>query len=261
LIFFGGGSGLPPFFSELKMRFVESKAIFLASTALDTSGVVEFLESIGAPDWGTDAPSDGEMLAELAGRLCYLSFDPELNPNLTMVRTGNASYLANLIAQEHHSVLEHAGATYALLGISRVFCDELKRHRHLSWSETSLRFVRLSSLAAYWPTAFAEHPEAERAAAIMRHVYETCERAQREFAELFDLDRQDFATKKRLTSAMRRSAPMGLTTNLIATGNLRTWREIIGKRCTEHAEEEIAKVIGAVRDDLRKRFPNAMGDL
>jgi len=240
------------------MRFMQPKVILLASTALHTPGVVEFLESVGAPEWATDAPSDAEALTELAGRTCYRSWAPGLNANVTKVREGNADYINNLLRQQHWSVLEHAQATFAFLNVSRVFTHELVRHRHLSFSQESLRYVRLTDLSAYLPEPFAENDIARQ---IMIAVFETCEEAQRKLAKAFDLDQQDFATKKQVTSAMRRYAPIGLTTSIIATGNLRTWREVIEKRCTDAAEEEIASVIGAVRDDLRARFPNAMGDL
>jgi thymidylate synthase (FAD) len=240
------------------MRFVTPEVVRLAATKLDTDGLYRFLECVGAPDWTTDAPSDGEELIEIAGRTCYLSFDPELNRNLTEVRKGNQAYLANLIKQQHLSVLEHTTSTYALLGVTRVLADELKRHRHLSWSETSLRFVRLTELGAYLPKPFTEN---ERAREVMVRVFETCEQAQRELAELFDLDNQDFTRKKEITSAMRRAAPSGLVTSLIVTGNLRTWREIIMKRATPHAEEEIRGVVAAIAADLKALYPHAMGDL
>jgi thymidylate synthase (FAD) len=240
------------------MRFVEAKAIFLASTALHTPGVVEFLESIGAPQWATDARSDGEALIELAGRGCYNSWEVGLNPNLTGRRDGNRPYVGNLIAQKHWSVFEHVSVTFGLLGISRVATHELVRHWSARFSQQSLRFVRLTDLGCYLPEAFAGNARAQE---IMVGFFEHAERAQHQLAELFNLDHQDFATKKAITSAMRRCAPIGLTTNLIMTANLRSWRHIIEQRTSDAAEEEIRKVIGAVRDDLRARFPNAMGDL
>jgi thymidylate synthase (FAD) len=242
------------------MRFIEAKVILLASTALDTSGVVEFLESIGAPNWATDAPSDGEALIELAGRGCYNSFEVGLNPNLTGRRDGNRPYVSNLIAQKHWSVLEHVSVTFGFLGISRVATHELVRHWSARFSQQSLRFVRLTDLGCYLPEAFAGNPEAQ---AIMVDVFERCEQAQLRLAELFNLDNPErtFAEKKAITSAMRRCAPIGLTTNLIMTANLRSWRHIIEQRTSDAAEEEIRKVIGAVRDELRERFPNAIGNL
>ena len=199
------------------MRFIEPKVIRLAATALDRDGVATFLETVSAPDWHTDAPSDGEALIELAGRACYRSWAPGLNANVTRTRQGNAMYLANLIEQQHWSVLEHTSITYGFMNVSRVFTHELVRHRHLSFSQELLRFVRLDQLNAYLPAPFAEN---ERARAIMVDIFEHCERTQRQLAELFDLDREDFATKKRITSGMRRCAPIGLTTTIIATGNL-----------------------------------------
>lgn len=265
------------------MHLVEPQVIRLAQTRLNPAGVLELLRCAGAPDWQTDAISDGEELIELAGRLCYRSFAPGLNPNVTKVREGNAAYLANLLKQRHYSVLEHVSVTYAFLNVSRVFTHELVRHRLASFSQESLRYVRLDELGAYYPEAFAEEtireivealksPDASaeqteadvdrllgESEAIFRSFFRTAEQAQTHLAELFKLDDlTDFDLKKRVTSAMRRCAPIGLTTAIIMTTNLREWRHIIELRTSEHAEEEIRGVIGVVADDLRKLYPAAM---
>ena len=265
------------------MRYVEPKIIRLAQSQLNLAGINALMSAIGAPTWETDAVSDGETLIEIAGRLCYRSFAPGLNPNVTKVRDGNAAYIANLLKQKHYSVLEHVHVTYAFLNVSRVFTHELVRHRLSNFSQESLRYVRLDELGAYWPDAFAEEtireivgklssPDATPAQVeddviVMldqsRHIFEeffaSSERAQRQFAELFCLDDlSDFDLKKRLTSAMRRCAPIGLTTAIIMTTNLRNWRHVIELRASEHAEEEIRKVIGMVADDMRDLYPNVM---
>lgn len=67
----------------------------------------------------------GDTLGEMAGRLCYESWD---RPNPATAT--NAGYLANIIKQQHFSVLEHASATIYLEGVSRTLTHELIRHRH-----------------------------------------------------------------------------------------------------------------------------------
>ena len=273
------------------MRFVEPRVIRLAQTELCWGNVREdFLPAVGVPEFSRqldaasdDGAADGELLIELAGRLCYRSFAPGLNPNVTKVREGNAGYLANLLKQRHYSVLEHVNVTYAFLNVSRVFTHELVRHRLASFSQESLRYVRLTDLGAYWPEAFGEevvrqivnalkHSDAswdeaetdveqmlEQSRDLFRGFFEHAEHVQSALAELFQLDDlTDFDLKKRITSAMRRCAPIGLTTAVIMTANLREWRHVVELRTSEHAEEEIRKVIGLVASDLRELYPSAM---
>src|SRR5437660_12883512 len=71
--------------------------------------------------WKGDA-SDGERLAEFAGRICYMS---QHNP----VGRTTAEYLENIKKQGHGSVLEHAVYVLLLEGISRSCSHELVRHR------------------------------------------------------------------------------------------------------------------------------------
>ena len=163
------------------MKFIEPRVIRLAHTTLDPDGVPDFLQAVGAAGWESDAGSEGEQLIELCGRLCYRSWAPGLNANVTKVREGNAAYIANLIAQRHWSVLEHCTVTYAFVGVSRVLTHELCRHRHLSFSQESLRFVRLDELGAYMPMAFhandrAAEPEPDD---VLAEVAEELTRASR----------------------------------------------------------------------------------
>lgn len=72
-------------------------------------------------NWMGDS-SDGERLAEFAGRLCYMS---QRNPAGRNTR----DYLENIKRQGHGSVLEHASYSLLLEGVSRSLTHELVRHR------------------------------------------------------------------------------------------------------------------------------------
>ena len=79
---------------------------------------------------------NGQNLIEFAGRLCYESF------NLPSEKTKtNSGYVQNVIGLGHESVLEHASVTFYIEGVSRSLSHELIRHRHLSFSELSQRYV------------------------------------------------------------------------------------------------------------------------
>lgn len=284
--------------------FITPRIFMLARTQIEHAELSAFLDAVGAPEWETDAASDEETLAEVAGRLCYKSFKPGLNPNVTKVREGNLNYIGNIIGQQHGSVLEHPSVSFAFLGVSRVFTHELVRHRAgMAYSQESLRFVRLDALTAYYPqVGFGEGtigalwdgmPEEVRIACLIKlcgkasrdthlanrglktdrelfvalatehlrarfqWVFEEAEKNQREISEALGLDHIDgnFGPKKKVTSAMRRMAPDGLGTAIIATSNHRAMRDIISRRTHRSAEEEVRLVYSMVWHRLHGLFP------
>ncbi|MDY0031960.1 MAG: FAD-dependent thymidylate synthase, partial [FCB group bacterium] len=139
------------------MELVEPRVFLVGETRLVEEGLRAYLEHAGAPAWSTDAPSDAEHLCEVYGRLCYRSFEPGLNPNVTRVRKGNDTYLGHILEVGHGSVLEHAVLNFVFADVSRVFTHELVRHRAgTAISQESLRYVRLGRLSAYVPTQIRE---------------------------------------------------------------------------------------------------------
>src|SRR5687768_6412426 len=63
-------------------------------------------------NWESDSEVAGEVVAEFAGRLCYLSFGEDAGMEgghkTIQGRTSNESYLGNILQVKHGSVLEHA---------------------------------------------------------------------------------------------------------------------------------------------------------
>lgn len=76
-----------------------------------------------------------EDIIERACRTCYLSFHRYDPPKST------SELITKVIKKKHHSVLEHASATFRIKGGSRVFTHELVRHRFISPSQESQRYV------------------------------------------------------------------------------------------------------------------------
>jgi thymidylate synthase (FAD) len=250
------------------MNVIDAPSVYLvARTALVEEGLRAYLADIGAPEWGPDpAVSDGENLIEMAGRMCYRSWQPydeskpeATNPNVSRVRRGNRPYLENVLRSGHGSVLEHVSLTFICRGVSRVFTHELVRHRAgMAYSQESLRYVRLDDLSLWLPEVVRGNPEAM---ARFREVGEFLEGVQAELGRLFDITNvQDFATRKHLTSMFRRLAPIGLGTTIMVTGNLRAWRHIIQVRTAEAAEEEIRLVVDQIARICAREYPNAFQD-
>lgn len=200
---------------------------------------------------------DAEILVEFMARGCYRSFAPGLNANVTKVREDSAEYIANVLRSAHGSVLEHAQFSFMFKDVSRVFTHELVRHRAgVAISQESLRYVRLTDLGFRIPDVL--QPMAPRILSIV----ETLEEFQRDAAEEFGLDETGtpFAYKKEVTSALRRLAPIGLSTNIGWSANVRTLRFVIQKRTEAAAEEEIRYVFGEVCKMMMEACPMLFGD-
>ncbi len=224
-----------------------------------------YLEDVGGESWlerrvqeARDSPlNDGELLVEFGGRVCYRSWEPGLNPNVTRVRTDQREYFANVLRCGHGSVLEHANWSFALRNVSRVFTHELVRHRAGSaFSQESLRYVRLTDIGFRVPPAL--EPIRDQVVSIVEQL----EDFQVSAAETLDLDGEGmpFHIKKEITSALRRLAPIGLSTDIIWTANARTLRHVIEMRTAEGAEEELRLVFDRIARIMQAEAPGLFQD-
>lgn len=241
------------------MQRVEPKVFLVGETRIVRDGLQAYLEEIGAPEWKTDAPSDCEELIEVYGRMCYRSWRPGMNPNVTRVREGNDTYLDNITKVRHGSVTEHSVTNWIFHNVSRVFTHELVRHRvGTAMSQESLRFVRLTDLSMWIPPGFEDDPEVQK---LVERAVEANEADQLGLAEMFGIDEmKSFSQKKKLTSAFRRLAPIGLATAIGWSANIRTLRHVIEMRTSRHAEVEIRLVFDEVAKIAKERWPNAFAD-
>src|SRR3990167_2537680 len=241
------------------MHKVEPMVFLIGETRMVEEGFQAYLNHIGAEQWHSDAPTEAEKIVEVYGRLCYRSWEPGMNPNVTKVRKENREYLANIIKVKHGSVIEHSYLNFIFADVSRVFTHELVRHRAgVAISQESLRFVRLEDLGQWAPTIIRESPEAME---IMGRAFEHLEGLQYKLAELFHIDEmRDFGVKKVLTSAFRRIAPIGLATAIGWSGNIRALRHVLEMRTDPAAEEEIRIVFGQVGRLMQERYPNLFRD-
>jgi thymidylate synthase (FAD) len=239
-------------------------SVFLvARPSVDLDGMRAYLETVGGTSWldrtagDGDALNGGELIAEFAGRICYRSWEPGLNRNVTKVRTDRQAYFANVLQSFHGSVLEHASYSFAFRQVSRVFTHELVRHRAGSaFSQESLRYVRLTDIGFRVPPAL--EPVRDQVISLV----ETLEEFQVSAAEALGLDEEGvpFSVKKEITSALRRLAPIGLSTDILWTANVRTLRHVIEMRTAPGAEEELRLVFDQVARTMLAEAPHLFQD-
>ena len=238
------------------MQQTTPKVFMVAETRLIDEGMDSFLAEIGHPDWeSNDGITEPEQLIEAMGRGCYRSWKVGDNANVTKVRESSREYLQNIQKQQHGAVCEHASVSFMFVNVSRVFTHELVRHRAgVAISQESLRYVRLTDLEYWLPKVLRDKDGfAEEAAEVVQFL----EYKQKLWAQLFELDKEGtpFGMKKLVTSALRRFAPIGLSTRIGWTANFRALPNIIDLRTSPHAEEEIRVVFGEVARQLQQRHP------
>ena len=215
----------------------------------------QFLEPAHlAVTWRGDA-TDGEKLAEYAGRICYMS---QHNP----VNRTTAEYLENIKKQGHGSVLEHAVYVLLIEGISRSCSHELVRHRAgFGYSQLSQRYVDESEANFVMP------PAIQGDAALEKEWEKQAEAAQAAYVAAVEglIKRYEWVADKIHRRKMAREAarsvlPNATETKIVVSGNARAWRTMLELRCGEGAEQEIRRMAVACLRVLQKEAAALFSD-
>jgi len=216
--------------------------------------------------------TDADLLVACAAKQCYMSFQPDLNPNVTKVRSDMADYLDNVMAQGHGSVLEHVYFTFAIDNVTRVFTGEMNRHRAgVAISERSMRYIRFNEEMNWWmPLCFREDPADDEDLArrksmsrtVFHNAFNQMQQNYKRLCEIWTMDESNhnFHYKKTMTSAFRRIVGMGVCTGGVWTLNVRALRHMLTMRCSPAAEEEIQLVAHMILSIMKIQEPILFGD-
>ena len=254
------------------MKTVDRQVRLIASTGLISSGLVPW-DNQDTPehDWYKSREfryhvpgASSQDLIEFAGRACYQSFDRP-NPATAAQR----DYLKNIIEQRHFSVFEHSSATFYLTGVSRSFTHELIRHRHLSYSQLSQRFVDSSEPEIVVPQILlpimqeeAGDPNGATGSFITERLEEVCEAVASAYEHITLVlgDIEDGPKRKQIREAARAVLPNMTATKIVVTGNMRAWRHFILMRATAPADREIRETAIEIYDQLSSAYPDIFQD-
>ncbi len=206
----------------------------------------------------TDARFASEILTEIAGRTCYMSFGKG--------RKNNQEYLDNILVSKHGSVLEHAVWNLLITGVSRSLTHELVRHRAgFGYSQLSQRYVDESEARYVVPPLYQESPELlakwQQTIECVRKAYvelaeATTQYVQQKHPEMPPRDRRKWARQ-----AARSILPNACETKIFVTGNSRAWRHFLELRGANHADTEIRLLAVEVCRVLKQESPNIFRDV
>lgn len=212
----------------------------------------EFAERSDLADLDT---SDLDLLGEMAGRSCYKSWTL---PNPATAE--NEGYLGNILDHKHYSVLEHGSVTFYVEDVSRALLLELERHRHVSFSVESQRYVNTRKHHPHpvIPPAYQRIPELKAIGENLDKHYQVC---LDHYDVAYNAGRDAGLSIKESREAARSFLLESTPVDLFVTGNLRAWRDVLGKRWSEQADAEIMEFAGEALRELKVVAPNSFQDI
>ena len=235
--------------------FATPKVTLIAHTAIVPDAIEQRMEI-------QEGSTDAETLTVYAGRSCYESWS---RPN-EKTREDKDYLQRTLFEQGHFSILEHASATFYLTGVSRALLAEITRHRHLSFSVLSQRFVDESEANIVVPPALRNakginepHYDEELGGKVIGatdNLKVMANLAIATYAGLVEeLQEVEGLSRKQAREAARAVLPNMVETRIVVTGNMRAWHEVIERRTAPDADAEFQQVAGLIRDELKKLAP------
>jgi len=180
---------------------------------------------------------DPVMAAEEAASMCYKS-EPSLDGRI----------IAQCYKNGHHSVLEHVCVSFKIENVSRALLAQLTRHRLISPSVESQRYVSYKSGFQF----------------VTPPTISGNEQAKQIFESAMTRDLMDY-TKLCLLGIPQEDAryvlPNAICTNLIGTFNLREFIHLCHERLCTRAQWEIRKLVRQMVHEFNMATDNAFEDM
>lgn len=233
------------------------KVFLIGRQVVNKEGLDEFISDEGL-QFATDTNVPAEVLAETAGRVCYMSFGKG--------RKTNKEYLENILSSHHGSVLEHTVWSFLITGVSRSLTHELVRHRAgFGFSQLSQRYVDESDARYVIPEIYQGNE------ALRQKWLKSIEAAHKAYCELAE-DTLKYVSeryknleptdRRKLARQSARSVlPNATETKIFVTANARAWRHFVEMRGSSHADVEIRQLAIEIAKILKRESPNIFQDV
>ena len=227
--------------------FFTPKAYLIARPSLNAEGVAMFLKDHNYEWQIQDTPSDGDLLPEFCGRMCYCSFGKKQG------RKTNHEYMKNIIEMGHGSVIEHANYTILFAHVSRGFTHEMVRHRAgFAYSQESTHYID------YTPETFKGYIPKDLDNGIWEMNENVMKIAVEGYKHTYNALTKKGMKKKEACAIARQLLPTGTEAKLAVTGNVRAWRHFMETRGNKHNVPEIRDAAICVFDILINECPNLL---
>ena len=152
------------------------------------------------------------------------------------------SLIKRVIGSGHYSTIEHIQLTFAIQNVSRACTHQLVRHRHMSFSQKSQRYVKEKGEFDYiMPSSIEKNPE-------LAKKFE-------EFIQNTSNLYQEFIEAGILAEDARSILPNAAASSLVASLNLRELIHLSNLRLCTRAQAEIRSLVKAMVDEVIKKEP------
>jgi thymidylate synthase (FAD) len=203
--------------------------------------------------------SDDQAITEMAARTCYQSWNEGRE---------HREHVRHLASVKHYSVFEHNIFTFALAGISRSLTHELVRHRHMSFSQLSQRYVDHSdpqyNMGFVVPPDLLQSWKEDKIIDLRRFEIDFATNMNIQMI-LYTSQLNEFSDlpKKRRQQLARCYLPACIETRMVVSGNARAWLEACLKRCppgstidNTPSDQEIWRLFDRIKSILAPIMPD-----
>ena len=157
------------------------------------------------------------------------------------------NFVKRRIEEGHLSVLEHIVLSF------EIFCDrgishELVRHRFISPTQSSTRYLKTDELEFIMPIEIADGDRF-----TIEAFKEMCKNSEKNYnAQL---------ARRCSRDAARSVLPNCLMTKLFATANIREWRHFFKLRCSPAAHQDLRFLAGRMLELAAEKYPVFFKDI
>lgn len=177
-----------------------------------------------------------DNICDLAARTCVSEDMPDLFINDGEGRIIRADAecksLKRATASNHLSVVEHCNLTYSVSGVSRALLAQLSRHRLISMSVQSQRYVCMDNFDYFVPDSIRANEDADNDFYHLMNILRDCY--------------ENFASEEGYAIPIedaRAILPNACKTNLVLTVNARELLHMASLRMCVRAQEEIREMV------------------
>jgi len=177
-----------------------------------------------------------------ACRTCYSADGAvEIFENITDDTEKKLALIKRIISSGHYSTIEHVQITFAINNISRAATHQLVRHRHMSFSQKSQRYVKEADFDYITPINIKSNPELN--AKFEAHMKATTE-LYKEFIEA-GIKKED----------ARSILPNATASSMVASLNLRELIHLANLRLCTRAQLEIRMAVAKMCSLIIEKEP------
>lgn len=177
-----------------------------------------------------------------ACRTCYSADYPINIYNSTDDEEKMLKLIERVISSGHYSTIEHIQVSFAISNVSRACTHQLVRHRHMSFSQKSQRYVKEKGQFDYIiPPTIEKNAE-------LKAEYE-------KFMEQISDQYQKFVDAGIPAEDARFVLPNAAASSLVVSMNLRELIHVANLRLCTRAQYEIRTMVKMMCDELTKEEP------